>query len=92
MKKIICAALLFASFPVFAGQLSDKDAQNILSAEDTLDGFCRGWSGDKPETQKACIARDKLVAVLKNNDWCHGKKGQAEYQKTWHKCTNDSEK
>lgn len=92
MKKIICTALLFASVPAFAGELSDKDAQNILSAEDTLNGFCRGWRGDKPETQEACIARDKLVAVLKDNGWCYGKKGQAGYQMKWHKCTNDSER
>ena len=92
MKKFIASVLFVVSVPVFAGQISDEDIQNILAAEDTLDGFCRGWSGDKPETQEACKARDRLVIVLDHLDWCYGKKDQAEYQKKWHKCTKDSER
>lgn len=109
MKKIICAALLFASVPAFAGELSDKDAQNLIEIVQEIRSYCRDYNPDNGRYIYPCLcgmklegdewvdthkptANDYLVKILHQNGWCHGKKGQAEYQKTWHKCTNDSER
>lgn len=109
MKKIFCAALLFASVPVFAGQLSDNDAKNLIEIVQEIGSYCRSYNPDNGrhvypslcgmksdgdewvETHKP-TANDYLVKILHQSGWCYGKKGQAEYQKTWHKCEKDSEK
>ena len=43
MKKFITLlGFVMLSAPVFAGQISDGDIQDLLAVEDTLNGFCRG--------------------------------------------------
>lgn len=43
MKKFIALqGFALLSIPVLAEQISDEDIQNILAAENTLNGFCRG--------------------------------------------------
>lgn len=51
---------------------------------------CRGGSGDDPQTEKACNARDALSRQLEAAKWCYGKKGQSSYQYKWHRCGKGS--
>jgi hypothetical protein len=46
-------------------------------------------SGDEWEDTHKPTANDYLVKILHQNEWCYEKKGQAEYQKKWHKCTQN---
>ncbi|WP_154674569.1 hypothetical protein [Mesorhizobium erdmanii] len=51
---------------------------------------CRGGSGDDPQTEKACGARDVLARQLEAAKWCYGKDGQSGYQYKWHRCGKGS--
>ncbi|TGQ20027.1 MAG: hypothetical protein E5V67_01905 [Mesorhizobium sp.] len=51
---------------------------------------CRGGSGDDPQTEKACNARDALARRLEAAKWCYGKNGQSGYQYRWHRCGKGS--
>lgn len=51
---------------------------------------CRGGSGDDPQTERACNARDALYRQLGAAKWCYGKNGQSGYQYKWHRCGKGS--
>ena len=57
-----------------------------------LDNLCRGSTGDTPNLDKICATRDQAWNVLNKLGYCFGKKGQAGYLKSWHKCTSESER
>ncbi|MGX9117877.1 hypothetical protein ACWTU6_14515 [Mesorhizobium sp. BHbsci] len=52
--------------------------------------YCRGGSGDDPQTAMACKARDALSRQLESAKWCYGKNGQSSYQYKWHRCQRGS--
>lgn len=62
----------------------------LVAIHRTLNGMCRGWSGDDPHTQEVCEVRDRVGAVLKQTGHCYGRRGQAGAQMSWHRCGADS--
>lgn len=85
-KYFLAIAVLMMSSAAFCASLADKDAKALLQVSDYLNEKCRGGSGDSPDTQKACSARDTLGEVLRHAGWCYGEPGQYGYQMKWHKC------
>jgi hypothetical protein len=91
MSLVRLAALALASLlTLMAG--ARADVQGDLKEYQRLNGLCRGGSGDKPETVKACEDRDRLFKQVENQGWCWGPKGVAEYQKQWRPCRSEFEK
>lgn len=85
---VIGFALTFAT-NALASAVSSPDA--LFAQEDKLNDRCRGGSGDDPNTQKACDARDKIDAQLKQMGWCWGHAGQIEADKKWEHCSRSKE-
>jgi hypothetical protein len=73
-----------------AAAREDVTTSSLVKRWYEANGFCRGGSGDNPETLAWCEARDGLEAVLRARGMCFGKAGQASYQMKWHKCGKDS--
>ena len=62
----------------------------LVAIHRTLNGMCRGWSGDDPHTQEVCEVHDRVGAVLKHKGHCYGRRGQVGAQMSWHRCGADS--
>ncbi len=63
-----------------------QSTAELLRQYETLNGKCRGGSGDNPLTTTYCKQRDELFEVLGRRGWCYGEAGQAGYEKKWHEC------
>ena len=59
-----------------------------------LDGQCRGGMGDAPETQRACVERDREDSPLKRRlqaaNICYGRESEYGYQNNFHRCGKGS--
>ena len=85
--KVAPAAAEKPQFKKAATNLFDKDPR-ILSWHE-LDVECHQLVGDRQGSQ-ACAKRIKAAIKLNHQGLCFGKKGQKEYQYSWHKCRSDS--
>lgn len=66
------------------GRLTDGD---LLKRFESLNGKCRGGSGDDPATKAACDSRDATFSNLQARGWCWGKPtDQYESEKSWYFC------
>lgn len=96
MRRLVIPIFLnlaFAQTAVAQTGLPAQDSKALKSLVDrwhTLNTRCRGDSGDKPETHKACQQREEMSAQIERLGHCYGKKDQAAYQMEWHRCGNDS--
>lgn len=52
------------------------DADALIAQWTAQNTLCRGSSGDKPETQRACEERQRIGRTLDALGWCYGKKDQ----------------
>ncbi len=59
---------------------ADTNARLALSIWNDLNTMCRGFSGDRPETQAACCVRSKVDVLLNNLGYCY------HMGDTWRKC------
>jgi hypothetical protein len=66
-----------------------SEIKALLATWDTLNGRCRGGSGDDQNTLDACDEREKIAGQLTARGWCYGEPGQAGYQMVWHPCKKD---
>ena len=85
----ILALALVAVMPAAAADERPSD-DDVIARWQEANGFCRGGSGDQAETWAWCAVRDSLDQVLGTRGWCYGKKEQAGFEMTWHKCGPDS--
>jgi hypothetical protein len=94
---------LIMSFALLAGSMiwplvgeassqSRNDPKTMLRLWYEANGQCRGSSGDDPKTHLACEERAAYGKRLDQLGWCYGKKGEAGYQRTWHRCGRNSER
>jgi hypothetical protein len=89
MMRAVASLMLFIVTPsTVVGQ--QIPIEELVSIERELNGMCRGWSGDSDHTGQVCALRDKFTATIRKNGYCYGKKGQAGYQMSWHRCTPTS--
>ncbi|XYD12283.1 hypothetical protein R1A27_30275 (plasmid) [Methylobacterium sp. NMS12] len=58
----------------------------LLRDWSTVNGLCRGGSGDDPRTRAACERRDALDRRLAAAGWCYGRPGDVGAQRTWQPC------
>lgn len=65
---------------------ASADITDMIDRVQSLQSKCRGGSGDNPATMQVCSDKDLLVDMLRQNGWCFGAPGQAEYQKKWQRC------
>jgi hypothetical protein len=89
MSRYLAASIALLALTVSAHAQPTPIAE-LLDIESELNSMCRGWSGDSEHTDQVCAVRTKADLLLNKLGYCHGKKGQAGYQQTWHKCTKDS--
>ena len=69
-----------------------QTVSDLLKREATLNGTCRGGSGDSPATQKACEERDRIGKQLEAQGWCYGPQSVPQYQKKWGPCRSEYDK
>ena len=81
------AAALIAPASASA-ELSKADQKDLISVFQDVNAVCRGYRN--PSTETACQAREKVGRILGRNGLCFGKRGQAGYQMSWHRCGKDS--
>lgn len=87
--RLVPAALLVLAGLGPAAAQSGGDG-DLLSIHGTLNGMCRGWSGDDPHTQEVCDLRESVGAALKRRGYCFGRAGEPGARKVWHRCGPDS--
>jgi len=88
MNPLALLLLFAATIPARA---DTAFVQELLADYTRYDDLCRGGAGDDMNTWQACGARSYIGALLYEQGVCHGRQGQAEYQKDWHACAADSE-
>lgn len=84
-------ALLALSIPVMALPAAmSPEAKAVAARWTKLDQKCRGESGDKPSTMRACEQRESVGAQMKPFGWCLGKTHESTAEQDWHRCTKGS--
>jgi hypothetical protein len=79
------ACLFLMALPATASnELPNSEA--MVSRWQEANGFCRGRSGDDPETWAWCSIRDGIDQVLTVRGFCYGKDGQPSVDMQWHAC------
>lgn len=66
------------------------EAKAVASRWTKLDQKCRGESGDKPSTMRACDQRESVGAEMKPFGWCLGKTSESTAEQDWHRCGKGS--
>lgn len=69
-----------------AGQQS---VEALLNEIDTVNGQCRGGSGDDPKTMDACNKREAKMQEAEQRGWCWGPQTAANTDKHWMRCSDD---
>ena len=89
--RLVAACLVGIAFATPA-EAQDPPAavRSLIELWTAQNSLCRGSSGDKPETQRACMERQATGRALDALNWCYGAKGQMAYQMRWHRCRADS--
>jgi hypothetical protein len=65
---------------VQATDAADANARLAISIWHDLNAMCRGYSGDRPETQSACCVRERVSSLLNNLGYCY------HMGEVWKKC------
>jgi hypothetical protein len=86
-RCLVFFAALSSSTAVGAQSLAAGD---VISIYRDLNEMCRGGAGDASSTDKACEVREKVSKLLKQMDYCFGKKGESGGEMWWHRCTANS--
>lgn len=87
MNRILFVFLLISvTTNSFAGNKPPAKVAKLINQFESLNDKCRGGSGDKPETWKACDKRDALYPKINSLGWCFGHNEQTESDKVWEKC------
>lgn len=73
-----------------AGAAQRLGAEELIARWQEANGFCRGYSGDDPETWAWCKIRDGIDEVLTVRGYCYGKQGQPASDMLWHACAAGS--
>ena len=87
MRRLFaCALIATLSAPTLAQALSEKEASDLLTVTDYLNGECRNGIGDDQKTLKACNMRDVMFSHVKNNGWCYGAPTKPTAKGKWQPC------
>ncbi|MBR9841176.1 MAG: hypothetical protein GYB50_25335 [Rhodobacteraceae bacterium] len=62
----------------------DDQSEQLMQALAELDSQCRGLSGSS--ATQACDERNSVSSNLSARGWCYGRRGEAGYQQSWHRC------
>jgi hypothetical protein len=92
MRTILALAAIsmMAATPVYA---DDWIVQNLIKADELLDGICRGTADpDSSDAKLACKARQVVYEAIDKHNWCYGKIGQVGADMRWHKCGKNSQR
>ncbi|EEG10263.1 hypothetical protein [Pseudogulbenkiania ferrooxidans] len=93
MRRLFACILIAAvSAPSLAQALSEKEASDLLTVTDYLNGECRNGIGDDQKTLKACNMRDVMFTHVKNNGWCYGAPTAPTAKGKWQPCKTTAKK
>jgi hypothetical protein len=93
MRRLFACILIAAlSAPALAQALSEKEASDLLTVTDYLNGECRNGIGDDQKTLKACNMRDVMFSHVKNNGWCYDAPAKPTAKGKWHPCKTPEKK
>ncbi|GJD36603.1 hypothetical protein [Methylobacterium aerolatum] len=66
--------------------MAQPSPQQLLKAWDEASFNCSGSTQNEQWRSDECARAAALRAHLNDSGWCYGKKGEAQYQKKWHRC------
>ena len=90
MKSTLVAFVILAACTSSA--MANDVGEDAVAVARKLDGLCRGSTGDTPNLDIICEARDQAFNLASRLGYCYGKRNQIGADMRWHKCTRDSNK
>ena len=93
-STVVLIAFLFAACTQNTSEENSKKAEQqpieaLLKEIDTVNGQCRGGSGDDPKTMDACNKREAKMQEAEQRGWCWGPQTAVGADKHWMRCADD---
>ena len=83
---VFCAACTENASEEKSAKTEQQAVEALLKEIDTVNGQCKGGSGDDPKTMDACNKREEKMQEAERRGWCWGPQAAASSEKHWIRC------